>query len=142
MVNHLSKFSPNFADKTKPLHELLNKQNQWVCGDPQQREFKDIKKALVSSPVLSLFEPNRKRVVAYSCGLGARRAIFARHGIPEIVISDHGPQYASKEYFKFASDYQFEHITSSPHYPQSNGEAERAVQTVKSLLKKKGDPYL
>ena len=70
------------------------------------------------------------------------KSLFSRHGIPEIVISDNGPQYSADEYRKFANDYQFEHITSSPHYPQSNGEAERAVQTVKSLLKKEGDPYL
>ena len=70
------------------------------------------------------------------------KSIFSGHGIPQIVISDNGPQYASEEYLKFVSDYQFEHITSNPHYPQSNGEAERAVQTVKSLLKKEGDPYL
>ena len=42
----------------------------------------------------------------------------------------------------FARQFQFEHVTSSPRYPQSNGEAERAVQTVKNLLKKEGDPYL
>ena len=70
------------------------------------------------------------------------KGIFARHGIPEVVVSDNGPQYSSEVYAAFARQFQFEHVTSSPHYPQSNGEAERAVQTVKNLLKKEGDPYL
>ena len=30
MVNQLNKFTPNLADKTKPLNDLLVKKNQWV----------------------------------------------------------------------------------------------------------------
>ena len=69
------------------------------------------------------------------------KSIFARHGIPETVVSDNGPQYAAQEFVKFAEDQGFTHITSSPRYPQSNGKAERAVQTLKNLLKKSADPY-
>ena len=62
-------------------------------------------------------------------------SIFARHGIPQVVVSDNGPQYSSEMFSKFASEYSFTHVTCSPKYPQYNGEAERAVRTIKSLLK-------
>ena len=70
------------------------------------------------------------------------KSIFARHGIPEVLISDNGPQFSGQAFTLFAATYGFRHITSSPRFPQSNGEAERAVQTVKSFLKKASDPYL
>ena len=70
------------------------------------------------------------------------KSIFARHGIPEEVISDNGSQYTSAAYQRFAQEFQFHHVTSSPYFPQSNGEAERAVGTIKNLLKKNDDPYL
>ena len=70
------------------------------------------------------------------------KAVFARHGIPEVVVYDNGPQFSSEAYASFARQYGFEDVTSSPRYPQSNGEAERAVQTVNNLVKKDGDPYL
>ena len=63
------------------------------------------------------------------------RSIFARQGIPETVVSDNGPQYASYEFARFASEEGF------THYPQSNGKAERTVQTVKAMLKKSVDLY-
>ena len=74
------------------------------------------------------------------------KSIFARHGIPEIVISDNGPQYSSEEFHQFSTTLGFVHKTSSPTYPQSNGFAERNAQTVKRLLTKakasNQDPYL
>jgi transposase InsO family protein len=72
----------------------------------------------------------------------ALKSIFALHGIPDIVMSDNGPQYSSETFRNFTSEYGFTHVTSSPLYPQSNGEAECAVQTAKNILKKNEDPYL
>ena len=37
---------------------------------------------------------------------------FARYGIPDQVISDNGPQFASKQYVAFAKTWDFEHLTS------------------------------
>ena len=67
--------------------------------------------------------------------------IFARHGIPELVFSDNGPQYDSKDFKTFSESWQFTHDTSSPHYPQSNGGAERAVREAKRILSQ-DDPAL
>ena len=53
----------------------------------------------------------------------------------------HSPQYRAEKYRQFAKDYGFTHVTSSPYYPQGNGEAERAVGTIKRLEKEE-DPYL
>ena len=64
------------------------------------------------------------------------KSIFSRHCIPERVKSDNGPSFDSSEYHHFANEWGFEVRHSSPKYPQSNGEIERAVQTIKRLLKK------
>ena len=56
-----------------------------------------------------------------------------------MVVSDNGPQFRAETYKRFAEEYGFKHVTSSPYYPQGNGEAERAVGTVKRLLEKEKD---
>lgn len=70
------------------------------------------------------------------------KSVFARHGIPSEVMTDSGPQFTSEYFTRFATQWEFRHTTSSPRYAQSNGEAERAVCTVKGLLQKEKDPYL
>lgn len=64
------------------------------------------------------------------------KVAFARHGVPEDVISDNGPQYSSGEFGTFARAWEFTHTTTSPYHPQSNGLAEKSVQNAKMLLEK------
>jgi transposase InsO family protein len=52
------------------------------------------------------------------------------------VISDNGRHYDSQVYSEFARSWGFDHVTSSPHYPRSNGFIERSIQTVKRSMKK------
>ena len=47
------------------------------------------------------------------------KSIFARHGIPEIVVTDNGSQYSSQTFTAFADAHGFTHRTSSPRYQQS-----------------------
>ena len=64
----------------------------------------------------------------------ALKSLFARYGIPQEIVSDNGLQYASQQMSEFAKSYGFKHTTSSPYYPQGNGQIERTVKTDKSLL--------
>ncbi|UYV69469.1 hypothetical protein LAZ67_6003708 [Cordylochernes scorpioides] len=80
----------------------------------------------------------KANVVVRSC-----KSIFARHGIPETVVSDNGTQFgAAREFPNFARQYGFTHVTSSPRFPQSNGMAEAGVKIAKLILTKNQDPSL
>lgn len=63
--------------------------------------------------------------------IAALKQIMGEYGIPQKLISDNGPQYASDEFTRFVQHWNINHSTSSPHFPQSNGFIERMVQTTK-----------
>ena len=69
----------------------------------------------------------------------ALKVQFFRHGIPEVCRGDNGPQFSCSYFKEFCHEYGINHVTSSPHCPRSNGEAERAIQTVKRLWRKTKD---
>ena len=58
----------------------------------------------------------------------AMKELFAEHGIPEIIQTDNGPQFASQLFAEFTKDWNIDHELSSPQNPRSNGQAESAVK--------------
>ena len=64
------------------------------------------------------------------------QSIFSEYGWPDTLISDNGLCYTAEMFTNLMKEYAMNHITSSPHYPQSNGLVEKFVQIVKNLFYK------
>ncbi|UYV64545.1 K02A2.6-like [Cordylochernes scorpioides] len=64
------------------------------------------------------------------------RCLFARFGIPRTLVSDNGTGFTSEEFRQFITKNGIHHLRTAPFHPSSNGLAERAVQTIKTGLKK------
>ena len=74
MVNQLSKFSPELAEKSKPFRESLSTKNEWTWGESQTVAFNEIKQLLVLAPILALYDyklPTTAESDASKYGLGA-----------------------------------------------------------------------
>ena len=67
------------------------------------------------------------------------RLIFSEYRWSDTIVSDNGPCYAAETFTNLMKEYAVNHITSSLHYPQSNGLAEEFVQIVKNLFHKVKD---
>ena len=61
---------------------------------------------------------------------------FWKFGLVESIISDIGGCFSSEKFAKFCNEHKVDYLTSSPYYHESNGRAERAIETVKQILRK------
>ena len=64
------------------------------------------------------------------------RALFAVHGLPRTIVTDNGSSFTSEEFKQFVHRNGIKHVTSAPYHPSTNGQAERAVQTLKQGIKR------
>ena len=133
-------------NKKEPILQPDTPSRPWETISSDLFEFKG-KTYLLISDQYSKFPVVRPLTGTTSAAIiNHLKSIFSEYGIPSRLMTDNGPQYNCKEFKSFTATYGIDHVTSSPLYPQSNGFAERTVQTVENILKKcdeqGDDPYL
>ncbi|XP_060547811.1 uncharacterized protein K02A2.6-like [Pantherophis guttatus] len=62
------------------------------------------------------------------------RQLFATHGLPDILVSDNGPQFTATQFEGYLAGLGIRHVLSAPFHPASNGQAERFVRSAKEAL--------
>ncbi|XP_058817321.1 uncharacterized protein K02A2.6-like [Topomyia yanbarensis] len=76
------------------------------------------------------------RTISALATIAILRGLFARLGMPTLVVNDNGTQFTSAEFVEFCAMNSIQHVTTAPYHPQSNGQAERFVDTFKRAIKK------
>ena len=65
------------------------------------------------------------------------QAIVCRFGIPRALVSDNGKQFDNSKFRDFCAKLGIKNYYSSPAHPQSNGQSEVTIRTLKAALKTK-----
>ena len=65
------------------------------------------------------------------------RAIICRFGIPRALVSDNGKEFDNAKFRDFCVKLGIKNYYLSPTHPQSNGQAEVTIKTLKAVLKTK-----
>ncbi len=61
---------------------------------------------------------------------------FAHFGYPHTIVSDNAQCFSSAEFTQFCTDRGIHHVQGAPYHPETNGAAERLVQSFKKSLTK------
>ncbi|XP_043916150.1 LOW QUALITY PROTEIN: uncharacterized protein K02A2.6-like [Protopterus annectens] len=123
-----------------PLHPW-----EWP-SKPWQRLHIDYAGPFMGSMFLIIMDAHSKWMDAYpvktatsTTTIECLRKSFSSQGLPETIVSDNASCFMSVEFKDFLGKNGIVHVTSAPYHAASNGCAERAVQTFKSMMKKAGE---
>lgn len=103
MITYLAKFVPNLSEITSPLRQLLAKDVAWCWEEEQERAFVEIKRLMMSPPVLSFYDVREPVTLSVDASSKALGAVLLQRGKPVA--------YASKAL-----------TTSEMNYPQIDKE--------------------
>ena len=138
IINHLSSCCPCAEFKIKQKPEPLSHDVAmlpWHSPTLDNFEFKGTHYLIVYDHF------SRFIIVKKSDSLSARSTIhllleiFMEHRVPSSIRCDHGSNFMSSEFSTFCLDLNIKLFFSSAYHHSSNM-AERAVQTVKDLMKR------
>ena len=88
MLTYLSKFAPNLAELTSPLHSLLKKDIEYIWGPEQEKAFVKVKQVITIAPVMKYFDPAKSVILQVDT---------SSKGIGSVCMQDDQPiAYASK----------------------------------------------
>ncbi|KAM1430793.1 hypothetical protein ACFX2I_046816 [Malus domestica] len=65
-----------------------------------------------------------------------RTNLFARFGMPRVIISDGGSHFCNRTIEALLRKYNVKHKVSTPYHPQTNGQAEVSNREIKQILEK------
>lgn len=77
----------------------------------------------------------RRKTITSKFSVSTLREVFARFGLPDVIVSDNGTQFTSCVFQDFVNQNGIRHIATAVAHPASNGAAERSVGSFKNGLK-------
>src|SRR5258705_12695854 len=81
-----------------------------------------------------ILSPCNKTITAIETTELYIREVFKRYGLPNIMISDHGPQCAAKVFQEVMKVLQVKHKMSTTYHPQTDGQMECLNQELEVYL--------
>lgn len=82
-----------------------------------------------------VLEPCNKTIDAEGTAEIFRRTVFRRFGLPDTIISDRGPQFASRVFQETCKLLEIKSKMSTAYHPQTDGETERVNQELETYLR-------
>ena len=139
-----AKFQNNNSKQPMQSHEIPGRPWSRVSSDLFTLNSRDY--IVLADSYSDFLEVGELRSTISSDDILFPKQQFSPHGIPDVLVTDNGPQFSSSEFTTFSSTWEFKHVTSSPAHAKPNGKAESAVKVVKKIFKKahrdNKDPWL
>jgi transposase InsO family protein len=82
-----------------------------------------------------IITPCNKNITAEGCAQIFFNKVFTRYGMYDSIISDRGPQFASRFAKEMARILGYQIKLSTAYRPQSDGQTERYNQTIETYLR-------